>query len=115
MSLRTNGARGVERTRIEARAVAPEGGDSATSRAKRKRVRRRRLGIMNNDPSLKSIRLREQHLEAVVLRALRAMPLYALEVASLVDEDESQVARAVERCYNGGVIVARPGGRFSLA
>ena len=66
--------------------------------------------------SLRSMRLREQDMEHAVLRALQAGPLFALEIASSLGADQREVADAVMRCHNGGLIVlTKTDGPYSLA
>lgn len=71
---------------------------------------------MDITDSLRSMRLREQDMERAVIRVLQTWPLFALEIASSLGEDQREVANAIVRCENGGLIVpVKPEGRYSLA
>jgi hypothetical protein len=66
--------------------------------------------------SLRRMRLREQEMEHAVMRTLQTTPLFALEIASSLGEDQREVAEAVTRCHSGGLILLiKRDGPFSLA
>ena len=71
---------------------------------------------MDITDSLRRMRLREQEMEHAVMRALQARPLFALQIAASLGEDQREVADAVVRCHTGGLIaLAKRDGPYSLA
>jgi hypothetical protein len=71
---------------------------------------------MDITDSLRRMRLREREMEHAVMRALQAGPLFALQIALSLGEDQREVADAVMRCHSGRLIVlTKPDGPYSLA
>ncbi len=80
-------------------------------------TRRVACGIRRNcDPAAVERPEEEARLEGGVLEELRLQPLFALELATVLAEDQGPVARAIERLVaDGQVEIPASGARFAIA